>query len=208
MTASDFSRRTRETYDKIAGHYNAANHDSFWVKELARFKKLVPGKKVLDIGCGAGRDAEELLKEGFCVTGIDASDGMLAVARSRAPKATLLKMDFNALAFPDESFDGFWAAASFLHVPKAEVGKPLLEAKRILKRGGVGFIALKERNGMSEGVIEEARYGGIARYFSFYEEDEFKGHLDTAGFEFIECMKFHEQDERKTVWLSFFVRKV
>lgn len=205
---SGYADKNRETYDKIAGHYNAANHDSFWVKELARFKELVPGKKVLDIGCGAGRDAEELLKEGFDVTGIDASVGMLAVARTRAPQAQFQQMDFNALDFPDESFDGFWAAASFLHVPKAEVGKPLLEAKRILKKEGVGFVALKERNGMSEGMIEEERYGGIARYFSFYGEDEFKGHLDTAGFEFIECLKFYEQDERKTVWLGFFVRRL
>lgn len=119
-------------------------------------------------------------------------------------------MDFYHLDFPDTTFDGFWAAASFLHVPKADFPKVLLEAGRVLKVGGIGFVSVKqkEEGGMDEGLIEQSRFGGtIARYFAFYEKEECKKYLTGVGFEVIEEAVYHEDDERNTVWLGYFVRK-
>ncbi len=204
---ADPKQQTFETYEKIADGYSKSNFDPFWVKEFETYTSLVPGKKILDIGSGAGRDAVVFTNAGFEYTGIDASPAMLAVAKERAPKGEYKVMDFYHLEFPGATFDGFWAAASFLHVPKVDVSKLLLEAKRVIKAGGVGFISLKERNGMSEGVIEEDRYGGIARYFAFYEKGEFEKYIQEAGFGLVGKAEYHEDDSRKTVWLGFFVKK-
>lgn len=204
----DYKGETIRTYQKIAEHYSKANSDQFWVAEHKRFNELVSGKNILDIGCGTGRDALVFTGEGYDYTGIDASEAMLAIAREVAPKGRYRLMDFSQLDFPDNSFDGFWAAASYLHIPKAEVGEALAEAKRILKPGGIGFISLKERNGMEEGMIEQPYSDEkISRYFAFYEKGEFEVRVREAGFELIGDAMYFEHDERKTTWLGYFVRK-
>ena len=148
---SYYKEKIRKTYDKIAPKFSATHFEHFWIEDF------IDGKKVLDIGCGAGRDAAVFVENEFDYTGIDASKGMLKVAADRVPKGIFKQMDFYNLEFPDNSFDGFWAAASFLHVPKEDAGKVIKEAKRILKPGGVGFISIKEKTEIDEGVIEEEK---------------------------------------------------
>ena len=202
----DIKQKTAETYDKIASGYSAGHFAHFWIEEFDFFKSIINGKKVIDLGCGAGRDAAVFVENGFDYTGIDASEGMLKVASERVPKGKFQKMDFSKTIFQNAEFDGFWAAASFLHIPKKDVGGVLQEAKRIIKNGGVGFISVKEKNGMDEGMIEENKYGGISRYFSFYTQDEFKNMLEENGFSVVKMSTHTEDDERKTNWLCYFVK--
>jgi ubiquinone/menaquinone biosynthesis C-methylase UbiE len=205
---SDFKNKTLKTYQTIAADYSRANFKPFWVNEFETYKKLLTGKKIIDIGCGAGRDAVVFTHAGYEYTGIDASPAMLSIAKERAPKGIYRAMDFSRLDFPDSTFDGFWAAASFLHVPKEDVTQLLVEAKRITKPGGVGFISLKQKERMDEGMIEQQRFGGtISRYFSFYEKDEFKKYIADAGLRLLDDSTYIEDDERHTVWLGFFVKK-
>ena len=205
---SNFKTQTIHTYDTISAEYNRANFNPFWVSEFEQYAKLVPGKKVVDIGCGAGREAVVFVKNGFDYTGVDASQAMLNIAKTRAQGGVFIQMDFYHLEFPDNTFDGFWAAASFLHVPKSDVSKLILEAKRVIKPGGVGFISIKEKDGTDEGVIQQNRFGTtIARYFAFYEKDEFKKYLTDVGLTVVSDAIYHENDERHTVWLGYFVQK-
>jgi len=206
----DHKEQTKETYDTIATDYSKANFMPFWVEEFKKYVELVPGKKVLDIGCGAGRDAVLFLEEGFEYTGIDASQAMLDIAQARAPHGTYRQMDFYRLDFPDNSFDGFWAAASFLHVPKIDISKCIREAQRVLRAGGVGFVSVKQKEvgGMDEGMIEQNRFGGtVSRYFAFYEKEELKHYIVSAGLEVVDEAVYHEDDERHTTWLGYFVKK-
>lgn len=200
----DFRTELAKTYDRIAAEYSDANFEHFWVKEFDVFKRLVPGNKVLDIGCGVAREALLFTTNNFEYTGVDISEGMLKVARKLAPEGTFKQMDFYALDFPDESFDGFWASASFLHVPKAEMLAVLKEVRRVTKPSGIGFIALKKGGG--EGFVKDERYGGMSRYFSFFDLGEYKKML-AAEFEIIEAYEYEEKDERNTIWLCYFVRK-
>lgn len=192
-------------YNKIAPDYNNRNFTHFWVNEFESFSKRLKGKRVLDIGCGAGRDAEQFIQKKYDYTGIDISEGMIEVAKKRVPEANFKVMDFYSFDFPNESFDGFWAAASFLHVPKNELQVVLAEAKRVLKKNGTGFISVKEKVSMDEGVITEDRYGGIKRYFAFYSSDELAEKLEQSGLKVIESGKYIEADEFNTCWLTFFV---
>ncbi|MBI2451002.1 MAG: class I SAM-dependent methyltransferase [Parcubacteria group bacterium] len=202
----DIKQKTAETYDKIAPDYSAGHFAHFRVEEFDFYKSIINGKKVIDLGCGAGRDAAVFVENGFDYTGIDASEGMLRVASERVPKGKFQKMDFSKTTFQDGEFDGFWAAASFLHIPKKDVVGVLQETKRIIKNGGVGFISVKEKNGMDEGMINENKYGGISRYFSFYTQDEFKNLLEQNGFSVLKMSTHVEDDERKTNWLCYFVK--
>lgn len=203
----DFKQKTIATYDTIAQGYSVGHFDHFWIEEFEYYKRMIKGRKVIDLGCGAGRDAAVFIQNGFDYTGIDASAGMLNVARERVPEGTFLQMDFGKTPFKEGEFDGFWAAASFLHVPKKEVAEVLQVAKRIIKNGGVGFISVKEKQEIDEGMIEENRYGGISRYFSFYTTNEFKDLLVQNGFTLIKMSTHPEGDERQTNWLCYFVQK-
>jgi len=200
---------TVEAYDKIAEDYRNRNSDPFYVEEYGTFCDLLGGKKrVLEVGCGIGRDAAELIAKGCAYTGIDASWGMLALARERVPEGDFKRMDFRKLEFSDDDFDGFWAAASLLHVPKNEVCAVFSEIKRILVPGGIGFVSVKEKTNMDEGFIREEKAGGIERYFSFYDKDEFETVLKRSGFEILRSHKKQENDPSNTVWLCFFVKKI
>src|SRR3989344_5685912 len=198
---------TIETYNKVAKNFSESHFDHFWIEEFDFYRQLIPGKKVIDIGCGAGRDASVFSEYGFDYTGIDASGGMLEVACQRVPEAKFILMDFYKLDFPDESFDGFWAAASLLHIPKGKVAGVLQSLYKLIKKGGIGFISVKAKKQLDEGMIEENKVGGIKRFFAFYDLEEFKNLLINAGFK-IERTMIHDEDNKdKTKWLCYFVRK-
>jgi ubiquinone/menaquinone biosynthesis C-methylase UbiE len=197
---------TVDAYDKIAEEFSRRNGVSLYGKEYDLFGSLLKkGTVVLEIGCGTGRDAEELVNRGFDYTGMDASEGMLAIARERVKTGKFMLGDFYHLDFPDGAFDGFWAAASFLHVPKKDIDVVLGEATRILKPEGIGFISLKQKTTMDEGYIKEEKAGGIERYFAFYSQDEIEGILKRNHFEVLQTTTLTEKDG--TIWLCCFIRK-
>jgi ubiquinone/menaquinone biosynthesis C-methylase UbiE len=198
---------TIDAYNKIAQNFSDTHPNSIYDVEFEKFRSLIDGTKILEIGCGIGRDAEFFVKNGFNYIGIDASEEMLKIATKRMPSGVFKQMDFYKLEFPDDAFDGFWAAASFLHVPKKDVGKLITEAKRVIRPGGIGFISVKERKGIDEGLIKQNLLGGIKRYFAFYTEWEFKTKLIKNGLEVLEVTKVIENDERKTLWFCYFVKK-
>ncbi|HCC42583.1 TPA: hypothetical protein DEP93_03875 [candidate division WWE3 bacterium] len=203
----DYKKLTIEAYDRMAQNFSDTHFDSMYTSEFKKFTSLLKGNKVLEIGCGAGRDGELFIKNGYDYIGTDASSEMLKIAQKRTPSGVFKQMDYYNLDFPANTFDGFWASASFLHVPKKDVSKLITEAKRILKSGGVGFISVKERTGVDEGLIGQPIFGNIARYFSFYSRGEFKDKLKEAGLEVVKITKIVENDERKTLWFCYIVRK-
>lgn len=202
----DAKKETIKTYNKIASGYSASHFVHFWLDEFKQFKRLISGKKVIDLGCGAGRDATVFVNNGFDYIGIDTSKGMLEVAKNRVTDGKFWQMDFSQTDFSDETFDGFWAAASFLHLPKKDLSDALREAGRITKKDDIGFISVKEKTDMDEGFIYENKYGGITRFFSFYSQDEFKKILEDNNFQVIDMTTHLEDDGRKTNWLCYFVR--
>ena len=69
--------KTQEAYKKIAGSRNKTHaNPEFWRSEFEQFKKLLPSGKVLDVGCGGGRDALLIKNEGYEYVGVDLSAEM------------------------------------------------------------------------------------------------------------------------------------
>lgn len=156
-------------------------------KEADRFLSMLPcGGSILDIGCGSGRDAKLFSEKGFNVTGIDYSPSMIDIAAKTAPKATFKVMDMQCLNF-EHAFDGAWANASLLHIPKSHFPKILGEIYNILNPNGVFYIALKQ--GDKEGVELDTRYGSLQKFFSYFEENELRTFLTDAGFRVIDLFK-------------------
>jgi ubiquinone/menaquinone biosynthesis C-methylase UbiE len=202
-------KSTIDAYNKIAEEFHQRNAVSIYSKEYEIFESLVgKGSKIIDIGCGTGRDAEELIRRGFDYTGIDASKGMLKVARNRVKGGKFEIGDFYKLDFEDDTFDGFWAAASLFHVPKKDIDKVVLEIKRIIKKDGIGFISVKQKRTIDEGIIKETRGGGIKRYFSFYVKNELKDILERNGFSVLNITKMQDDTRNQAIWICYFVKKI
>jgi SAM-dependent methyltransferase len=95
-----------------------------------------PGTELLDIACGSGYAACVAAGRGATVSGLDAAEAMIAIARARTPAADFRVGDMFALPFEDDSFD---VATSFNGIWKG-CEAALVEARRVVRPGGlVGF---------------------------------------------------------------------
>lgn len=191
-------RKTLEAYKIIAFDRNTTHgNPDFWRPEFEKFRGLLPQGLILDIGCGAGRDALLFEQEKYKYIGVDLSEDMLRQARIIAPTSIFLSMNMYNLGFAKHSFDGFWAAASLLHVPKNNIRDILAEIRRVVKSNGIGFISLKY--GVEEKMVLES--SGTERFFSFYTLNEFIFILVENGFDLLEF-----QQSRNYVWLTYLVK--
>ena len=102
----------------------------------------VAGRRILDAGCGSGPLSAALRDRGAVVTGLDASAGMLQLARRRlGPGADLILADLGSpLPFPDAAFDDV-IACLVLHYLQ-DWTAPLAELRRVLKPGGRLIVAV------------------------------------------------------------------
>src|SRR3989338_11580752 len=115
--------------------------------ELEKFVSLVKqsgGKKVLDLGCGSGIQSKQLFQAGLEVVGLDLSPEMIREAKKRVPKGKFIVGDMTEMVFPIESFDGVFAQASLLHIPKKLIPEVLGSIHKILRTKGILYLALKE----------------------------------------------------------------
>lgn len=198
----DVVEKTRKTYEEIAGDFFKIHSEIAEVKEMSDlFIQGLKGKKILDIGCGPGRDSKYFSEAGLEVTGIDLAKSFVVLASENAPRAKILQMDMRHLDFSENTFDGVWASASLLHIPKSEAKSTLEGFARILKAGGLLFISVKEGDG--EGLVETPEYPGRKRFFAFWKESELENLLNLCGFNIQKTIV----KKKKYLWLSFFATK-
>lgn len=192
--------KTIESYEKIAESYNQRWYNSDSIKDvLNSFINELTGCRVLDIGCGPGRDAKYLTERGFDVTGIDLTDSFLEIASQNVPTARFVKMDMRFLDFPADYYDGIWACASFLHIPYNESKKTLRGFYRVLKEGGIICLSVKEGEG--EMFIEKSNKD--KRFFAFYNRDGFKSLIQSSGFDILQTQFDHNFDN----WINVIAKK-
>lgn len=208
--ANDHTQTTIATYDKTAKEYIVKVQKYAPEEEREMFASMVkPGGKILDAGCGSGRDANHFASQGFTVTGIDLSDNLLSYAKEHAdPNATFFKMDLRAINLTI-SFDGIWACASLLHLKRDECVTVLRNFQHMLRPGGVLFLLMKE--GTGEQLVTSGTIEGDTRFFTYYMSDEIRGLLEGVGLKMIDQYTWDQNDrdaERPhEVWISTFAKK-
>jgi SAM-dependent methyltransferase len=117
------------------------------------------GKRVLDLGCGAGRNLVYLAREGFDVSGTDISDTAIALSRENLARAGLTAdvrlADMAAQPYEDGTFDGVLSASVLHHNTRARMEAGLAEIGRVLRSGGVGAITINSTNDRKRGHGKE-----------------------------------------------------
>lgn len=144
-------------YDRNAASFAARTADLDMSPFYGRFLRHVrPGGRVLDAGCGVGRDARAFAERGFGVIGFDASPAMVRLAGERVGGlAEIRHMRFEDVTWREE-FDGVWACASLLHVPSAEFAGVAARLAGALRPGGAWYMSFKL--GRGERVAEGRRF--------------------------------------------------
>lgn len=160
--------RTIEYYEENADSFvnSTINAD---VNSLYKcFEKYItPGCRILDLGCGSGRDSRYFVEKGYNVVAVDPSAAMCEKTRDIV-NAPVHRMKAEEISFKNE-FDAVWACASLLHVCKSNMKQTLYRISDAIRKGGVLYCSWK--------------YGSDERYengrlFSDYIETDMKALLD------------------------------
>lgn len=197
-------KNTVDLYNNIAGYWSKARNDkNFWANEHEKFKIFLPAGKILDIGCGAGRDSFWFVDNGYEYLGVDGSESMVKLARENNQKAKFEVKNFYEISSLKNAFNGFWAAASLLHIPKSQISEILKTIKNLLEPDGVGFISLKEGKGEKNEIWQDTHF---SRFFAYYIQQEFADILRLSRFSVLESGKKLSPRDSSTVWLTYFVK--
>jgi SAM-dependent methyltransferase len=193
---------TLATYERVATEYRERHDDRRVVADAVEtFLDALDNEneRVLDAGCGPGWESATFGEHDFDVTAIDLSPAFLTTTGEIAPDVARARMDMRALGFADDIFDGIWACASFLHVPRADARDTLREFQRVLRPDGVFFCAVKHGEGerTSESNAYEER---DERQFTLYTPDGLRDRALDAGF-VVEAL-----NERDDGWLGLLAR--
>ncbi|UDQ80835.1 class I SAM-dependent methyltransferase [Erwinia rhapontici] len=109
---------------------------------------LKPGARILDAGCGSGRDANAFSAMGYDVEAFDASAELVELARQHSGLPVEQKHFEDVTEV--ERYEGIWCCASLLHVPLAELPEVMSRLARALKPDGVWYLSFKYGSGERE----------------------------------------------------------
>lgn len=178
----------REWTDVFAARKGWEEHDlKDPVEDLRLFFDHIPGKNMLDAGCGWGRYVYRFLEVGLNYIGLDHSGEMLIVANASNPGLKFVQGTFRKIPFPSEHFDGIWSCCSLAAVPKKHLVEILSEHKRVLKPEGIIVIVMPAfvKYDSSEEMYKD-NDGNPTIYQAHYELDEFCVHVESAGFTIVD----------------------
>lgn len=142
-------------------------------EQLQSFLKYIPkGGKILDGGCGTGRDSLHMFKQGYDVIAFDASEKMADIA-AKNTGLDISVNTFEEIELPKNYFNGIWCMSSLLHVHRDDMSNVLNKLYDSLKHGGYFYCTYKLRNSDFED-------GG--RYFTCYDEQGFRDLIKETKF--------------------------
>lgn len=121
--------------------------------------------RVLELGCGDGRDAVEIIKHTKSYTGVDYSAGLIGLAKELLPAADFRVVEMQNFDYPYKTYDVIYAFASVLHIDKTSLRDLLEVVARSLKVGGIFYISTKYAPKYTK-EWKEDEYG--KRLFYFY----------------------------------------
>lgn len=158
-----------------------------------------PPFRILDLGCGPGRDLLDFSRRGHSAVGIDGCAEFVAMAR-RASGCEVWHQDFLDLNLPADHFDGIFANASLFHVPGRFINDVLRRLFRSLKPGGV-LCSSNPRGDNQEGWSGD-------RYGAYYDVTRWRELMQAAGYSELDCFyRPAGQPREQQPWLVTVWRK-
>jgi SAM-dependent methyltransferase len=196
------SSRTLESYDRDAQMFweGTRDHDvSQNIAALLQYIEAEPPFRILDFGCGPGRDLKMFADLGHHAVGLEGTTRFAEMARAYSG-CEVWQQDFLGLDLPDRHFDGVFANAALFHVPSQELPRVLRELHATLKPGGVLFSS--NPRGRNEEGWNRGRYG------AYWDLETWRRYLTTAGF--VELTHYYRPPGlplEKQPWLATVWRK-
>ena len=164
-----------------------------------RFLRHVPaGGRILDVGCGSGRDSKRFAELGYAV---DARDRSREIADEATRRTGLAVRVEDVLEMDDrDAFDGIWASAMLIHLDDADFDEAVRRLSRALRPGGALYISLKEseRVDVADG-----------RTFRFRSPEEASRSIRACGMlRLVEEWSVEDGPPKETRWFNAIARRV
>ena len=192
--------KTLEHYDEHAADFWEGTRDHDVKQNIQALLRHVHGTaplRILDFGCGPGRDLAAFRALGHEPIGLEGSRRLAAMAREHSG-CEVWEQDFLALRLPARRFDGIFANASLFHVPRQELSRVLRELHAALKPDGVLFTS------NPRGHNEEGWNG--KRYEAYHDLESWRAFLEAAAYFELEHyyrppgLPFEQQPWLSSVW--------
>jgi len=187
----DFYSRKAERMDN---QFSESRMPQSFLEIRDKFLEELEEGKILDVGCGTGRDVEYFIEQGFEALGIDSAQGMIERAR-RNRKGEFIQKDMLEMEFKEDSFDGIWCCASIFFLPYEDMKKVLENFQEILSPEGSLFVSFRKGRGKEKKAIWGER---ITQYC--LSEEEATKLLENKGFQ-INSSETHE--DAPTTFMNF-----
>ena len=195
--------QTLALFDKFAEQYADLTFQNILQYELNNFISLLPkNAKILDVGCGSGKDVQYFMDYGFQAVGIDASENMIKEAKKKVADGDFKIMNLLSLDFPKESFDAAWVLDTVSFIDKVDMPKFLSSIYDVLKSNAVIFISA--RQGVGETEVEYEKLGNSKINIAFFYQEEMEELLGKNGFE---ILNLFTQDGEEFTWINVYARK-
>ena len=192
--------KTLEYYQKnadlfVEGTVSVDMHDA----QMRFLRMLLPHAYILDFGCGSGRDAKAFLDQGYQVDAVDGSPELCCMASELIGKP-VKQMLFDDLSVSNQ-YDGIWACASILHLPRRNLVDVLPKISNALKTDGVLYASFKY------GSYEGMRDG---RYFTDFTEESLGNLMDEVPSLLIvdTWITNDVRPEREERWINTLARRI
>lgn len=191
-------KQTLDWYEKNAAQYSEKSKVNSTIdrNQLDDFVKYVKaGERILDAGCGSGRDTNIFTNLGFDAIGVDVSEKLLEEAKKSYPRADFRKGDILNLDFEDRFFGGVWAHASIVHFETdTQIETALSELTRVLKVGGILHLLVRARTKDKTEIRPDSISGGFGRFYRNFDKEELKKYFKSKKVEIIKIQQYNESD--------------
>ena len=195
--------RTIDYYEKnavdLVSRYENADVSELHSRLLTTFR---PGSSLLEVGCGTGREASFLLKNGYDIECIEASKQMINLAEKLHPElqGRLIKGEVpGCLESMNKKYDGIYAIATLMHLPLEDIATVLDGFYNRLVKSGRILISVP----LSRPDLETSGYDSKGRYFLLLTEEAWCDLIYSAGFSKIETSLTDDGMGRNSVkWLN------
>jgi ubiquinone/menaquinone biosynthesis C-methylase UbiE len=204
---TDYHQLTIDTYDRTAAEM--AKHFQQYAggvvsKTIGKTFELAghpAHARVVELGCGSGKDAVEIVKHCSWYEGFDPAAKLLEIAQTNLPGVNFVEADALSYRYP-ENLDVVFAFASMLHLERADFATVCEKVARALKPGGMFCMTLKEADEYRS-QIQQDQYGD--RMFYLYNPSTA---LKLAGAHFERVFESHETVGPKSKpWFTLILRK-